>query len=87
MENTKKILNENSFSRRNKVNFIVKENGNENSLKKNFKIYESNLCLDKQDILLNMLEDMREFDNKNGTCLFKNIIYNDLKSFILKKNF
>ena len=33
-----------------------------------------------------MLFELRDFDEKNGTDLFKNISYNNLNTFILKNN-
>ena len=40
--------------------------------------------LKHQDYILNMLLELRNFDEKNGTELFKNISYNNLNTFILK---
>ena len=40
--------------------------------------------LKNQDNILNILLKLRNFDEKNGTELFKNISYNSLNSFILK---
>lgn len=55
-----------------------------NNLKKN---YISSTILKHQDYILDILLDLREFDEKNGTNLFKNISYNNLNTFILKNNF
>ena len=46
-----------------------------------------NTILKHQDYILDILLELRNFDEKNGTDLFKNISYNNLNSFILKNNF
>jgi hypothetical protein len=43
--------------------------------------------LDHQNYILNILMELRDFDDKNGSNLFKNISYNNLNNFILKNNF
>ena len=40
--------------------------------------------LNHQDFILNILMELRTFDESNGTDLFKNISYNNLNTFILK---
>lgn len=86
IENCKSILKPGSFGKYEKINLVIKDTQNVNftSYKK---IYEKNQNTKYQDDILNILEELREFDNKNGTSLFKNIIYNDLKNFILRNNF
>ena len=47
----------------------------------------NNNVLDHQDYILNLLMELRNFDETNGTDLFKNIHYNNLNTFILKNSF
>lgn len=83
----KSILKNDSFVPYKNIKLNIKENNNFIKNGKSKKIYESYYGLKYQDCILDILEELREFDNKNGTCLFQNIIYNDLKSFILKSSF
>ena len=79
------ILKKDSFVNFKKINFKVLFNENKISVPyslNNKNIFIINENLNKQDFVLNVLEELRDFDNKNGTELFKNILYNDLKKFI-----
>jgi hypothetical protein len=62
----------------NRVNFMNKKIVNVQNKSKNINF------LKHQDYILNMLLELRNFDEKNGTELFKNISYNNLNTFILK---
>lgn len=48
--------------------------------------YNNLSILEHQNFILDILIDLRDFDEKNGTELFKNISYNNLNTFILKNN-
>jgi hypothetical protein len=79
------ILKKDSFVNFKKINFKFLFNENKISVPyslNNKNIFIINENLNKQDFVLNVLEELRDFDNKNGTELFKNILYNDLKKFI-----
>jgi hypothetical protein len=52
----------------------------------NNKNYNNLSILEHQNFILDMIMELREFDEKNGTDLFKNISYNNLNTFILKNN-
>lgn len=84
------ILKKDSFVNFKKINFKVLFNENKISVPyslNNKNIFIINENLNKQDFVLNVLEELRDFDNKNGTELFKNILYNDLKKFIYANKF
>lgn len=88
------IFKPESFVNFKKINFKVLFNENKTSTEnqvesssKNKKFITINENLIKQEIVLNILEELRYFDNKNGTKLFKNILYNDLKKFIYTNKF
>lgn len=51
---------------------------------KEFKHLDDNVFLEKQDMVLNIIEDLREFDNANGTNIFKNILYLNLYDLLYK---
>ena len=79
------ILKKDSFVNFKKINFKFLFNENKISVPyslNNKNLFIINENLNKQDFVLNVLEELRDFDNKNGTELFKNILYNDLKKFI-----
>ena len=87
------IFKADSFVKFKKINFNIslyetilnKKNKNDLTLKN--KKLNGNDNLNKQEFVLNVLEELRNFDNKNGTELFKNILYNDLKKFIYTNKF
>ena len=88
------IFKPESFVNFKKINFNVLFNENKTSTEnqivlssKNKKFITINENLDKQEFVLNVLEELRNFDDKNGTELFKNILYNDLKKFIYTNKF
>lgn len=62
----------------NRVNLINKKIVNVQNKSKDINF------LKHQDYILDMLLELRNFDEKNGTELFKNISYNNLNTFILK---
>ena len=49
-----------------------------------FKYMYDNRFLQKQNNVLDIIEELREFDSKNGTELFKNILYLNLYSLLYK---
>ncbi len=51
---------------------------------KEFKHLNDNFFLEKQDTVLNIIEDLREFDTSNGTNIFKNILYLNLYDLLYK---
>ena len=53
----------------------------------NNKNYNNLSVLEHQNFILDIIIELRDFDEKNGTDLFKNISYNNLNAFILKNNF
>jgi len=55
-----------------------------NNSMKNSKL---NSFLQDQELILDILLELRNFDEKNGTDLFKNINYTNLRKFILKQCF
>ena len=77
------------------TNFLSNDIKNENLIiSKNKKIYNknenrmnSNKFLTHQDYILDILIELRDYDEKNGTNLFNNIYYNNLNSLILKNSF
>jgi hypothetical protein len=85
------IFKTDSFVKFKKINFKVLFNENkiltESTSLKNKNLFILNENLNKQDFVLNVLEELRDFDNKNGTELFKNILYNDIKKFIYTNKF
>jgi len=85
------IFKTDSFVNFKKINFKVLFNENkiltESTSLKNKNLFIINENLNKQDFVLNVLEELRDFDNKNGTELFKNILYNDIKKFIYTNKF
>ena len=78
----KSIMNENN----NIENYNIKKIKTNNIDKKiiNEKKLINNNLLNHQDYILDILLELRNFDEKNGTELFKNISYNNLNNFILK---
>lgn len=86
----KKIIFSNSIDKDKSIeisNKYILENNNKEIIKK--KIINKNTELNKeylnyQDFILNILIELRNFDELNGTNLFKKISYNDLNTFILK---
>jgi ATP-dependent Clp protease adapter protein ClpS len=75
------LYNETNLTEKNEIDLTLK---NKNLFKNN---KNNNDNLNKQEFVLNVLEELRNFDNKNGTELFKNILYNDLKKFIYANKF
>ena len=65
-----------NFKKNSKKNINITNNKNYNNLS----------ILEHQNFILDMLFELRDFDEKNGTDLFKNISYNNLNTFILKNN-
>ena len=58
-----------------------------NLQKLNLNIQKSKIHTDdvlKQEFILEILEELREFDNKNYTNLFKNVNYTNLYNFLIK---
>lgn len=45
--------------------------------------YDNNF-LHKQNTILDIIEELREFDSKNGTDIFKNVLYLNLYSLLYK---
>ena len=68
-----------------------KENVLKNLKYKKIKLENNKLTnndfLKNQDYILDILIELRDYDKKNGTELFNNISYNNLKSLILKNSF
>jgi hypothetical protein len=64
----------------------IHKNSKKNINIPNNKNYNNLSILDHQNFILDMIMELREFDEKNGTDLFKNISYNNLNTFILKNN-
>jgi hypothetical protein len=89
------IFKPDSFVKFKKINFnvlynetkLIKKNEIDLTLKNKNLFKNKNDNLNKQELILNVLEELRNFDNKNGTELFKNILYNDLKKFIYANKF
>jgi ATP-dependent Clp protease adapter protein ClpS len=93
--NSSSIFKPDSFVKFKKINFnvlynetkLIKKNEIDLTLKNKNLFKNKNDDLNKQEFVLNILEELRNFDNKNGTELFKNILYNDLKKFIYTNKF
>ena len=71
-----------------KINLYNNENRDtisDKNIKNNeFKYMYDNRFLQKQNNVLDIIEELREFDSKNGTELFKNVLYLNLYSLIYK---
>lgn len=97
------IIKSESFIKYNKINFLksidkdkienkIEDNNKETIIKKK-KVINKNIDLHQydflthQDFILNILMELRFFDELNGTNLFKNISYSSLNTFILKNIF
>uniref|UniRef100_A0A6C0I6R2 Uncharacterized protein n=1 Tax=viral metagenome TaxID=1070528 RepID=A0A6C0I6R2_9ZZZZ len=48
--------------------------------------YIKDSVYDHQDLILDILLELRYYDETNGTKLFKNLNYKNLNTFILKNN-
>jgi hypothetical protein len=59
-------------------------NLNEKKHKNKEKYLHDIYFLQKQDTVLNIIEDLREFDSANGTDIFKNILYLNLYELLYK---
>jgi hypothetical protein len=78
-----------------KTSFLNLEQDENKNVLKNKNIYKTEVIkksshndfLTHQDYILDILIELRDFDEKNGTGLFNNISYNNLNSFILKNSF
>ena len=97
------ILKTDSFVKYRKIDFLLgslNSNKKEDEVKyknlinskKNINIlnnknYNNLSVLYHQNFILDIIIELRDFDQKNGTDLFKNISYNNLNAFILKNNF
>ena len=68
------------------IDINSKKNSKKNINIPNNKNYNNLSILEHQNFILDMIMELREFDEKNGTELFKNISYNNLNTFILKNN-
>jgi|694.fasta_scaffold43378_3 hypothetical protein len=86
-ENNKKLVINDTYTNSKK---IIKNNYKKKLLKnKMLNLIRDRLIVKQfkeQEFILDMLMELRGYDEKNGTCIFKNIIYNDLYKFILKNN-
>lgn len=85
--NKKKLIILENVNREFKYKNEIKNNMNTNYHKKNLnniKDITLTSSFNSQEFVLDMLLELRDFDEKNGTDLFKNIIYKDLNNFILK---
>ena len=92
------ILKTDSFVKYNKIklNYIQKESKDDNieiktkhNMKRKINVineYKEYDFLSQQDNVLNILMELRNYDNSNGTNLFTNISYNNLNAFILKNS-
>jgi hypothetical protein len=49
-----------------------------------FKYLYDKYFLQKQDTVLNIIEELREFDLHNGTDIFKNVLYLNLYDLLYK---
>ena len=71
--------------------YINKENKENKKYTKFLNVSNSkkinNSILEHQDYILDMLIELRNFDETNGTKFFKNLSYNTLNTFILKNTF
>ena len=97
------IIKSESFVKYNKINFLksidkdkienkIEDNNKETIIKKK-KVINKNIDLHQydflthQDLILNILMELRNFDELNGTNLFGKISYSSLNTFILKNIF
>ena len=84
--NGKNDTNDTNDSNNENVKKIYNLQNLNNSLNiKNKYIKES--LIDHQDYILDILFELRNYDETNGTNLFNNISYTNLNTFILKNNF
>ena len=77
----------NSNKKEDKVTYKNSINSKKNINILNNKNYNNLSVLEHQNFILDIIIELRDFDQKNGTDLFKNISYNNLNAFILKNNF
>lgn len=100
MEN-KHIIKPESFVKSNKqklINYNMNESNitNNENIKKVYNIQSSNNIKNKhikesmiehQEYILDILLELRNYDEINGTELFNNVSYTNLNTFIMKNNF
>ena len=61
---------------------LTEKNVGEQMSKNSVKDNHLNLILQNQDLILDIILELRIFDEKNGTNLFENINYTNLRKFI-----